>query len=164
VPEDPQFGTGPTDRFPAVTERVRVMQDGETVTIGETTITMHHTPGHTPGATTWTWPSCEGARCLDMVYVDSLTAVSNDGFRYSEVPGLVEAFRATLAKVRALRCDIVISTHPAATGLDDRVARRGALPPGSAADPLIDSAACIALADRSQRALDQRLAEEAKTR
>lgn len=164
VPEDPQFGTGPTDRFPAVTERVRVMQDGETMTLGETTFTMQHTPGHTPGATSWTWRSCEGTRCLDIVYADSLTAVSNDGFRYSDVPGLADTFRATLAKVRALPCDIVISTHPGATSLDDRLARRGTLAPGSAGDPLIDPAACIALADRSLQAFEQRIAEEAKAR
>ena len=68
------------------------MNDGETVALGGTTITAHHTPGHTPGATTWTWQSCEGARCLNMVYVDSLTPVSKDGFRYTDhAPGLSTA-------------------------------------------------------------------------
>ncbi|MGD9902573.1 MAG: subclass B3 metallo-beta-lactamase [Vicinamibacterales bacterium] len=162
VPEDPQFGDGPGYTFPAVTEKLQVMQDGETFTLGGTTITAHHTPGHTPGATTWTWQSCAGERCLNMVYVDSLTAVSNDGYRYTDHPGLVDGFRATFAKVAALPCDIVISTHPSATGLDDKVARRAAanLAPGAASDPFVDAGACKALAAVSTKALDARLAGE----
>jgi metallo-beta-lactamase class B len=54
VPDDPQFGTGPLDAFPALRDSVRVMGDGDTLQLGGTTITTHLTPGHTPGATTWT--------------------------------------------------------------------------------------------------------------
>lgn len=162
VTDDPQFGTGPLDAFPAVTEHVRVMKDGESVQVGGTTITAHYTPGHTPGATTWTWQSCEGARCLDMVYVDSLTSVSKDGYRFTEVPGAVDTFRATLRKVSALPCDVVISTHPSATSMDDRLAARvkATLAPGAPGDPLVDSGACRALAERSMKMLDDRVQAE----
>lgn len=162
VPEDPQYGTGPDDVFPAITSGIRTMTDGETVTLGGTTITAHHTPGHTPGATTWTWQSCAGARCLNMVYVDSLTAVSKDGYRYTDHPGLVESFRATLAKVAALPCDVLISTHPSATRMDDKVAARakGGLAPGAPGDPFVDAGACKALAALSAKNLDARVASE----
>jgi len=162
VPEDPQFGTGPTDVFPAISSGIRAMNDGETVTLGGTTITAHHTPGHTPGATTWTWQSCEGARCLHMVYVDSLTAVSRDGYRFSDHPDVVESFRATFAVVSALPCDVVISTHPSATGMDGKVAARarGGLAPGAPGDPFVDSGACKAQAAVSAKNLDARVATE----
>lgn len=160
VPEDPQHGTGPTDRFPVVAD-ARVMQDGEVLTLGGTTITMRHTPGHTSGATSWTWQSCAGERCLDMVYVDSLTAVSNDGYRFTDHPEVVASFRRTFATVAALPCDIVISTHPSATGLDEKVAARGDRAPGAAGDPFVAPAACTELAARSAAALDARLATEA---
>lgn len=162
VPEDPQYGTGPFDRFPPVTGNVRVMQDGETLELGGTTITARHTPGHTPGATSWTWRSCEGDRCLDMVYVDSLTAVSRDDFRFTRVSGLVETFRATLEKVRAFPCDVVIATHPGATGLDERLGQRalGGFAPGADGDPMVDPGACAALADRSLKGLEARIASE----
>ncbi|MGE0360742.1 MAG: subclass B3 metallo-beta-lactamase [Vicinamibacterales bacterium] len=161
VPEDPQFGTGPNDAFPAVTD-ARVMKDGETIQLGGTTITAHYTPGHTPGATTWTWQSCEGTRCLNMVYVDSLTAVSKDGYRYTDHPGLVDSYRATMAKVAALPCDVVISTHPSATGMDDKLARRtaGNLAPGAAGDPFVDAGACKALAALSLKNLKARVEQE----
>ena len=32
----------------------RVLKDGEQVTLGNTTLTAHLTPGHTRGCTTWT--------------------------------------------------------------------------------------------------------------
>jgi metallo-beta-lactamase class B len=162
VPEDPQFGTGPLDAFPALAGGVRVMQDGETLQLGGTTITAHYTPGHTPGATTWTWRSCEGSRCLNMVYADSLTAVSKEGYRFTGVPGMVDTFRGTLRKVGALPCDVLISTHPAATGMDEKVAARvsGDVAPGADADPFVDATACAALAERAMRALDERVASE----
>jgi len=162
VPADPQYGTGPTDRFPPVTDHVRVMADGETLEIGGTTITARYTPGHTPGATSWTWRSCEGDRCLDMVYVDSLTAVSRDDFLFTSVSGLVDTFRATIETVRQFPCDIVIATHPSATGLDERLAGRaaGGFAPGAEGDPLVDPQACAALAERSLEALDARVATE----
>lgn len=164
VPGDPQFGTGALDRFPPVTGGVRVLRDGETLQLGDTVITAQYTPGHTPGATSWTWRSCENRRCLDMVYADSLTAVSHDGYRFTEVPGAVDTFRATLRKVSALPCDVVISTHPGATGMDEKLAARakGGFAPGAAGDPFVDAHACAALAERSMKALDARVAKEAR--
>lgn len=163
VPEDPQYGTGPFDVFPAVTEGVRVMKDGETVRLGATAITAHYTPGHTPGATTWTWQSCEGARCLNMAYVDSLTAVSNDTFRFTgngTTPGIVDTFRASIRKVGALACDVVLTTHPSASGMDKKLEGRPA--PGAAADAFVNAGACKALAAQSLEALDKRVAREAQ--
>lgn len=169
VPDDPQFGTGPFDVFPAVTEAVRVMRDGEAVEIGGTTITTVYTPGHTPGATTWTWRSCEGDRCLNVVYVDSLTAVSKDGYRFSGsdgAAGIAQQFRATIERVGQLPCDVLISTHPSATGMDARVAAReqGGLSPGAPGDPFVNAGSCRALAAQSMKALEERIQTEAKTR
>lgn len=89
TPDDPQYEAGASVQdFPAVA-RVRTVEDKETLRLGRVAITAHHTPGHTPGATSWTWQSCEGTRCLDMVYADSLTAISAPGFRFtgSAAPG-----------------------------------------------------------------------------
>jgi metallo-beta-lactamase class B len=163
VPEDPQFGTGPTDVFPAITSGIWTMNDGEAVALGGTSVTAHHTPGHTPGATSWTWQSCEGTRCLNMVYADSLTPVSKDGYRYTDHAGLVDTFRATIRKVSALPCDVIISTHPSATGMDDKVAKRlaASVAPGATGDPFVDAESCKALAAVSMKNLDARVASEA---
>lgn len=162
VPEDPQFGTGPLDAFPAIASGVRVMNDGETVRLGSVAITEHDTPGHTPGATSWTWQSCDRDRCLNMAYVDSLTAISNDGFRYSAAPGLATRFRESIQKVASLPCDVLLTPHPAASGMDDKISKRAAanVEPGAAGDPFVDASACEALAARAMKKLDARVADE----
>lgn len=162
VPGDPQFGDGPEDGFPAVTSGIRVMKDGESVQLGGTTITARYTPGHTPGATSWTWQSCEGERCLNMVYLDSLTSISTGDYRYTDHPDYVATFRASLQTVASLPCDVVISTHPVSTGMGAKVRGRAEknLAPGADGDPFVDANACKTAAANAMKALDARLAEE----
>jgi metallo-beta-lactamase class B len=111
--DDPQYGLG--GKFPAVA-KVRAVADGQVVRVGDLAVTAHLTPGHTPGATTWSWRSCEGTRCKDVVYADSLNAVSAPAFRFTgdgKHPGIVEEFRRSIAKVAALPCDVLLTVHPA---------------------------------------------------
>ena len=78
--DDPQFGS----IIPiAKVARVEVIQDGQTLHAGAIALTAHFTPGHTAGGTSWTWQACESSRCLNLVYADSLTPVSSDGFLFS---------------------------------------------------------------------------------
>lgn len=151
---DPQYGDIPD--YPPVS-RVRVVRDGEVVRLGNVAVTAHYTPGHTPGSTSWTWTSCVGTRCLRMVYADSLTPISAPGFRFSDDPRRVAAFRRAIATVAALPCDILLTPHPGASDFWQRVARRT-----SAADaaPLIDTGACRDYAAAATRKLDARLAQE----
>jgi metallo-beta-lactamase class B len=155
--DDPQFGTDPSVRFPAITSSVRVVEDGETLRLGSLAVTAHYTPGHTPGATSWTWQSCEGSKCLSMAYVDSLTSVSNDGFKFTAQPGLVDSFRKSLRTASALPCDVLLTTHPSASGMDEKVKGRAAK---AGADPFINADACKALAETSLAALEKRVKDE----
>lgn len=160
--DDPQYGFGrEANAFPPV-KTVRVVKDKEVIEIAGLAIQAHDTAGHTPGSTTWTWRSCEGTRCLNLVYADSLTAVSAPGFRFTgdaKTPSRVEKFRQSIATVAALPCDIVISTHPGATNLDGKLKRRAEKP---AVDPLIDPTGCRVLAAIATKQLDARIAEELK--
>jgi metallo-beta-lactamase class B len=160
TPDDPQFGTGPLERFPAVSAGVRVVRDGQTLNVGAIAVKALYTPGHTPGATSWTWQSCEGSRCLSMVYADSLTAVSNDGFRFTgdgTHPSIVDSFRRTLRRVGDLPCDVLLTTHPSASGMDDKVKARAE---GTSADPFVNAGACKALAGSALTALEARVKKE----
>jgi metallo-beta-lactamase class B len=154
VQDDPQFGYHST--FPAV-KTVVPIADGGSITLGNVVLTAHATPGHTPGATSWSWRSCEGARCLDLVYADSTTAIAADGFRYSGAPAQVAAFRRGLDTLATLPCDVLVTPHPSASRLFERVAAREA----GDADALIDPNACRAYADGGRRGLDARLLDEA---
>lgn len=160
VPDDPQAGFGNND-FPAV-KNVRVVTDKEVVRLGPLAIQMHHTAGHTPGSTTWTWQSCADGKCLSMVYADSISAVAAPGFRFTgdaSTPSRVDQFRKSITTVGELPCDIMITTHPMATDLAGKLKKRSAKP---AVDPFIDPQACRVLAANAMKALDARIAEEIK--
>ncbi|MBK5255188.1 MAG: subclass B3 metallo-beta-lactamase [Vicinamibacteria bacterium] len=160
VKDDPQYGSdGSGGAFPPVAQ-VRIVKNGEDLRVGDTAITAHFTPGHTPGSTTWTWSSCTVDGCLNLVYADSLTPVSTGEFRFlgdQNHPDMSDTFRRSMATVGALPCDIMLSTHPGASALFDRLKRRdlSAVP-----DPLIDKNACRAYAESANRRLDERLNTE----
>jgi len=161
TPDDPQYAV-PNNAFPAVTD-VRVIANGETLTVGHVKITAHFTPGHTPGGTTWTWQSCEGERCLDLVYADSLNAISADTFRFtgsSQGSALVDAFRDSIRTVAELPCDILLSPHPGFIAMEDKLRRRSE----GEADAFIDMTACAAYAAAAASRLEQRVAAENETR
>jgi metallo-beta-lactamase class B len=156
LPHDPQ---PQSSRFPPV-KNVKIVSNGETLRVGSLAITAHYTPGHTPGATTWTWRSCEGSRCLNVVYADSLSAVSDEGFRFSgdgTRGSIVEVFRKSLATVAALPCDVLLVPHPFVIGMDAKLAR---WQKDATANPFIDARACRAFAASQRRAFDKRVASE----
>ncbi|MCW3796361.1 subclass B3 metallo-beta-lactamase [Sphingomonas sp. BN140010] len=130
----------------------RTIVDGQALPLGNLFLTARTTPGHTPGALTWTWETCEGAVCRSMVYADSLSPVSSDAYRFSDHPAYLAAYRASLAKVAALRCEILLTPHPSASNMRDRMA---------GLKPLFDPDGCKNYSARLTEALDQRLAKEA---
>ena len=141
--------------FPRVSA-VRRIADGETIVLGPLSLTAHATPGHTQGSTSWTWKSCESGRCLDIAYADSLSAISDKVYRYSEEaqhPGVLAAFRKTLVTVAELPCDILLTPHPGASDMWSRLGPQ-------ATAPLVDPAACRRYSATASRNLDVRIAEE----
>ena len=97
--DDPQYGFGKAfNGFPPV-KNVKVIKDSEMLSVGNLAITANFTPGHTPGSTTWTWKSCEGKECLNIVYADSISAVSAPGFRFTDSPERVNAFRRSISRL-----------------------------------------------------------------
>ena len=157
--DDPQYGFGREfNGFPAVKD-VKVIKDSEVLRVGNVAITANFTPGHTPGSTTWTWRSCEGSQCLNLVYADSISAVSAPGFRFTAQPPLVAQMRRSITRVGELPCDIVVSTHPSATNLDEKIKKRAAQKGGP--DPFVDHG-CKALAAAAMKGLEARIAEEKK--
>lgn len=160
VPSDPQAGFGPDENgFPPVAN-VRKVANGETVKLGNLELTAHWTPGHTPGSTSWTWRSCAGQRCVDVVYADSLTPVSANDFRFADEkahPGLLQAFRRSIDTVAQLPCDVLLAPHPDFLDISGKLARRAQ---HLAIDPFLDPQGCRAYAQNAARKLEQRVAKE----
>ena len=155
--DDPQYQAKPVVRVAKV-GKVTVVKEGDVVKLGKLALTAHMTPGHTPGATTWTWKSCEDQRCLDIVYADSLNAYSSGDFTFTgrgKTPDISASFQDSIAKVAALPCDVMISVHPGMTDVLEKAAKRT-----SEHNPFIDAGACRAYADNAGKLLAKRLASE----
>jgi metallo-beta-lactamase class B len=155
-PDDPQFGLLPDI---ARVEHVRVVSDGEKLRVGPLELTAHATGGHTPGGTSWSWTSCEEMRCVEIVYADSLTAVSADGFSYTRsrhYSSAIDDFERGFTFLSAAPCDILLTPHPGASDLLARLAKRES----GDADALIDPAACRRYAERGRAGLRKRVESE----
>lgn len=144
---DPQQGI--LKPFPAA-HVDQLVTDGQMVRLGNTVLIVTATPGHTPGALTWHWGSCDGGKCRQIVYADSLTPVSAPNYRFSDHPAYLAAFRASIAKVAALDCDILLTPHPSASDMVNRLARA----------QVEDRNACREYAAGLTKQLDERLAKE----
>jgi metallo-beta-lactamase class B len=156
-PDDPQFAIAGND-FPRVQD-VRLIRDQEALTVGDIRITAHFTPGHTPGGTTWSWQSCEGSRCVNVVYADSLNAISADGFRFTgsaSTPSIVDRFHKSIRMVENLPCDILLSPHPGLFGMLDKLQRKNS----GEVDAFVDPNACRSYAGVARARLEQRIKEE----
>ena len=139
----------------------RAVRDGDVVKLGPLAVTAHFTPGHTPGATSWTWQSSEGGKAVHMVYADSLTSLAANGRSFSRnplYPGARADIERSIATVERLDCDVLVSAHPEFSDLWERKAKQPAL--GNAA--FIDPTACRTYAGEARTMLAKTLAAEAR--
>ena len=114
----------------------RVLHDGDTVTLGGTTLVAHLTPGHTRGCTTWTMKAQENGKSYDVVIIGSFG--TNPGFRLvnnPDVPGIADEFERAFKVARSLPCDVPLGSHPAMYDLDEKYAKLARGGPNPFIDP-----------------------------
>lgn len=151
--DDPQYvAASDAGSFPPVSN-VTAVGDGEFVAIGDVSIRAVYTPGHTPGSVTWTWESCALNSCYHVVYADSLTAVSAQGFQFG-ASGTANELVDSAGVIGDLDCDILLTPHPFFFGMEDKLAR---LDEGN---PFVNNLACILYAEGALGWLEQRLDSE----
>lgn len=128
----------------------RLIDTGDVVRAGPLALTAFATPGHTEGSTSWHWKSCDGADCRTVTYVDSVTALPLGTYRFADHPERVAMFRNTFAQVEALECGILLTPHPSASAMFERM---------SAERRLDEPGACKALAAGARDRLEKALAQ-----
>jgi metallo-beta-lactamase class B len=148
-PDDPQYGALQPI---APVANVGELHDGEVVKVGPLALTAHFTPGHTPGGTSWSWSSCENGKCLNIVYADSQTAVSADGYRYTAHPELLQGFTRNQALFASLPCDVLLTPHPEFSPMLKGMLKGESLK--------LDANACRSFADTARVGVEQRVADE----
>jgi metallo-beta-lactamase class B len=159
---DPQAGYAPDNGFPPVAN-LETLPDGGNFTVGNTTFTLHWTPGHTPGSTSWSWETCDKGECATVLYADSLGPVSSPGFRFSDLiaafdgKSTAEMMAGSIGFLRRFDCGVLMFSHPFYFNLEGKLAARSR---DTSSNPFLAPDDCAAAADRFREALDKRLEEE----
>jgi metallo-beta-lactamase class B len=130
---DFHYGHDKSMGFPP-TKVDRVLHDGDTVSLGGTTLTAHLTAGHTKGTTTWTLdlkefgPSgvegAEGTRTFHVVIVGSPNV--NPGYKLvnnKTYPQIAADYRHQFEVLKKLPCDIFLGAHGGYFGLHNKYER-----------------------------------------
>jgi metallo-beta-lactamase class B len=115
----------------------RIISDGDTVSLGTTTLTAHLVAGHTPGCTAWTMTALDGGKPYNVIFGCSLRAPAMIS------PAAEAELTRTFKVIRALPCDVMLGDHPAQYAMAEKFAR---MKPG-APNPFIDKPICTREAD-----------------
>jgi metallo-beta-lactamase class B len=126
---------GPAANADSVPVKVdHVVADGGTVSLGGVTLTAHVTSGHTPGCTTWTMNLRDGNAARKVMFFCSISVAGNPLVGNKQFPGIVQAYRASFARLKTMQADIFLAPHGAQFGMAEKLAK---MKPG-APNPFID--------------------------
>lgn len=89
----------------------RIIKDGESISLGDVTLTAHLTPGHTPGCTSWSTVTAGHLRHR-VLFLCSVTIAGNRLIGNRAYPTIVADYRSTFAKLSRMNADIVLTSHP----------------------------------------------------
>ena len=90
----------------------RLLDDGDEVTLGGTTLVAHRTAGHTQGCTSWALEVEESGQTYLALIVGSFGV--NPGYVLvdnPDYPEIADDYRATFAKARSLPVDVFLGSH-----------------------------------------------------
>jgi metallo-beta-lactamase class B len=135
----------------------RVLQDGDTVALGGTTLTAHLTAGHTKGCTTWTLKAPDSGRNYDVVIVGSPNV--NTGYKLVDnplYPQIAADFARSFRTWESLPCDVFLGAHGSYYGMREKYQKLNS----SAGNPFIDPAGYRAYIAERKRAFETRLQEQ----
>ncbi|MBR0931485.1 BJP family subclass B3 metallo-beta-lactamase [Bradyrhizobium sp. 62B] len=134
----------------------RVVKEGDTVTLGDTTLIAHATPGHSPGCTSWEMTVKDGDQSREVLFFCSGTVALNRLVGQPTYPGIIEDYRATYAKVKAMKVDVLLGPHPEVYGMQ---AKRAQMKDG-APNPFVKPGELATYASGLSEEFDKQLAKQ----
>jgi metallo-beta-lactamase class B len=129
----------------------RVLHDGDRVTLGNTMLVAHLTPGHTKGCTTWTMKVQGSGKTYDVVIVGSVNV--NQGYMLvgnKYYPEIANDFARTFKILQSLPADVFLGAHGDYYGMEAKYARMKTGGP----NPFIDPDGYHAYLSERQRAFE----------
>ena len=135
----------------------RTFQDGDKIELGGTELTAHLTPGHTKGSTSYTLDIAEGGRTYHVLIANLGTINPGTVLLHNrEYPDIAGDYAQTFRILRALPCDIFLTSHASQFGLFSKYR------PGMPYDPdrFLDHGIYLRVIDRQENAFLEQLEEE----
>jgi metallo-beta-lactamase class B len=134
----------------------RVLHDGDTVSLGDSVLTAHLTPGHTKGCTTWTMKVQESGKSYDVVIVGSPNV--NDGYKLvnnAAYPQIASDYAKTFSVLHSLHADVFLGAHGSYYDMESKYARMG-----RGANPFIDPQGYEEYVNQREQAFREELARQ----
>ena len=137
----------------------RLIDDGETVTLGGTTLTAHIMPGHTRGCLAWSTTLKENGKS----YYTFIECSLNGRFvqTLDQYPGILDDFRATYKKARTFPVEVFLSSHASFYDMAakyEKLQKRGPNDP----NPFVDPEGYKAHVDEYEKSFEAALAAPAQ--
>ncbi|MFL6521021.1 MAG: subclass B3 metallo-beta-lactamase [Chthoniobacterales bacterium] len=133
----------------------RFVADNEVITLGDTKLTAHLTPGHTKGCTTWTISVAENNKTYQVVFLGGVTIPGYKLVRNAEYPNIADDYARSFALLKGLPCDVFLGAHGSYFGLQEKLAHLGETP-----NPFIDPDGYRRHIDKFERAFHEQLDRE----
>ena len=157
---DFRFGDDKSSRF----EPVRVdqrLRDGDKIALGGTEITVHHHPGHTKGAVSFTWTVRESGHDYRVI-IANMGSI-NPGVNVSgmpKYPDIAQAYARTFHDQKEMQIDIFLASHASQFHLHEKVK------PGDPYDPqrFVDPQGFHASVERLEKVYLDQLEKERQAR
>jgi len=150
----PALRAGGADMPPVVVDRV--VNDGESVKLGDATLTAVITPGHTKGCTTWTMTAMDNGKPRRVLFFCSTSVVDRlvGNERYPEI---VADYERSFKRLKTLDCDVFLGPHPAFFSMAEKVAKMK-----SGVNPFIDPKEMSQYVEQSEKAFRAELAKQTR--
>jgi metallo-beta-lactamase class B len=157
---DFRFGDTPGARFePVIVDQT--VKDNEIISLGGTDLTAHHHPGHTKGATSFTFNVRDGGKTYRVIIANMGTI--NPGVTVNGMPGyptIGDDYARTFRAQKEMKIDIWLSSHASQFRMHQKYK------PGDAYNPerFVDPAGFLDAVQRLEKTFQDQLAKEKGTR
>jgi len=134
----------------------RTVREGDTVTVGDVTLTAHETPGHSPGCTSWTFNVKDGDATRSILIFCSGTVALNRLVTNPTYPGIVTDYRTTFARAKDMKPDVLLAPHPEMYKMAEKRAKLAEGGP----NPFVNPGEFNAYAASLEKAFEEALAKQ----
>lgn len=117
----------------------RAVKDGDTVRVGDTTLTANLTPGHTRGCTSWSMSVRDGDATRRVLFFCSTSVAANRLVGPPQYPNIVKDYESTFAKLHDWPVDVFLAPHAEFFDMPRKRAQLERQPKG-APNPFVDPA------------------------